>query len=569
MRRRSIKLLLVLSSAALVAGVVFGSDRGSGTQRAVLSSSPDTPAIGAPASAVASTPANAVGSATPVRIASLRALRSQPAVTRKVHEVDEAYPPRQPGSSTRDTVVQRTAKHDMPSPDVTFDGISNLCGCYPPDTNGDVGPNHYMQGVNAHYAIYTKTGTQVVPPTTGNTLFTGTSFCGTHNNGDPIVLYDQFAQRWMASQFAFNSTSQGPFYQCIAVSTSSDPTAGWCAYQFVVHQTKFNDYPKFGIWPAQNSYTMTAPEFNGNGGQGVWGFERDQMISCQTARMVYQDMVNLDPTLPRILPADADGSTPPPNGAPEPIVTDNDDGAGYPADQIDIWNATMTWGGTPTISVTHEGVLPVASFDQDVGCGGGRTSIPQPGTSVRVGALPNRPMYRAAYRNYGSYQALAWDHTVDANAPSGNRAGIRWYELRKTTGNWAVQNQGTFGPADGLYRWMGSAAMDGDGNLAAGYSIGNGTAPNYPSLAYAGRLASDAPNTLGQGEAILHMGTGSQTATGSRWGDYSMMSTDPVDDCTFWYTTEYLQTTGPNPWRTRIGSFRFPTCGGPPPPPPP
>jgi hypothetical protein len=306
--------------------------------------------------------------------------------------------------------------------------------------------------VNTHYAIYTKTGAQVVPPTAGNTLFTGTPFCGSHKNGDPIVLYDQFAHRWMVSQFALDSTTQRPFYQCIAVSNSSDPTAGWCAYEFLVHQTKFNDYPKFGIWPAQNSYTMTAPQFNSTGGQGVWGFERDRMLACQTARFVYQDMVSLDPTLPRILPADADGL-----------------------------------------------VAPAAPFDQDVGCGGGRTCIPQPGTSVRVDALPNRPMYRLAYRNYGSYQALAWDHTVDADAPSGNRAGIRWYELRKTGATWAIHNQGTFGPSDGLYRWMGAAAMDHDGNLAIGYSIGSGT-DTFPSIAYAGRLAG--------GRSAQHVGSG-------------------------------------------------------------
>ena len=169
-------------------------------------------------------------------------------------------------------------------------------------------------------------------------------------------------------------------------------------------------------------------------------------------------------------------------------------------------------------------------------------------------------MYRLAYRNFGSYQALAFVHTVDADAPNGNRAGMRWYELRKTTGNWGIGNQGTFGPADGLYRWMGAAAMDQDGDLAIGYSIGNGTAPNYPGIAYAGRLATDPPDTLGQGEATLHIGTGSQTGPAFRWGDYSMMTTDPVDDCTFWYTTEYLNTTGRNPWRTRIGSFKFPSC---------
>ena len=273
------------------------------------------------------------------------------------------------------------------------------------------------------------------------------------------MLYDQFAQRWMVSQFAFNSTSQGPFYQCIAVSNSSDPTAGWCAYEFLVHQTKFNDYPKFGIWPAQNSYTMTAPQFNSTGGQGVWGFERDKMIACQTARFVYQDMVALDPTLPRILPADADGPVAPPDGTPAadrhrrgrrrrlPGRPDRD------LERDDDLGRDARRSRSPTRAISRW-----RAFDQDVGCGGGRTCIPQPGTSVRVDALPNRPMYRAAYRNFGSFQALAWDHTVDADAPSGNRAGIRWYELRKTTGNWGIQNQGTFGPSrrplplDGLGR---------------------------------------------------------------------------------------------------------------------
>ena len=383
MRGGYVRLALLLASGLCVAVVVFAAAKSTNRQPVAASNgSPDAPAVGAPASSVKASPSQMVGIAQPVRVPPLRTLKSKPPKYGPVPETDfESYPTRQPGSSTRDTVVQGSApKSRMPSPDLTFDGIANLCGCYPPDTEGDVGPNHYMEWVNAHYAIYTKTGTQVVPPTTGNTIFTGTPFCGSHNNGDPIVLYDQFAQRWMVSQFAFNSTSQGPFYQCIAVSNSSDPTAGWCAYEFLVHQTKFNDYPKFGIWPAQNSYTMTAPQFNSTGGQGVWGFERDKMIGCQTARFVYQDMVSLDPTLPRILPADADGPVAPPDGTPQPIVTDEDDGAGFPADRIVIWNATMTWGGSPSITLTHELDLPVAAFDQDVGCAGGRTCIPQPGT---------------------------------------------------------------------------------------------------------------------------------------------------------------------------------------------
>jgi len=172
----------------------------------------------------------------------------------------------------------------MPSPILTFDGIANLCGCYPPDTEGDVGPNHYMEWVNLHYAVYTKAGAQVVPPTTGNTIFTGTPFCGSHNNGDPIVLYDQFAHRWLASQLAYpNYPNPGPYYQCVAFSSTDDPTGTWCAYEFVALQSKLNDYPKFGVWPTQHAYMFTVNQFSepGDGWAGVGVFALEQRIFGQ------------------------------------------------------------------------------------------------------------------------------------------------------------------------------------------------------------------------------------------------------------------------------------------------
>ncbi len=167
-------------------------------------------------------------------------------------------------------------------------------------------------------------------------------------------------------------------------------------------------------------------------------------------------------------------------------------------------------------------------------------------------------MYRMAYRNFGDHQSIVVNHTVDVGA---DRAGIRWYDLTKTSGNWSINQQSTYAPSDGLHRWMGSSAMDQDGNMAIGFSIGNGTAPNYPSIKYVGRLATDPPNELPQAEELLIAGTGSQTHSAGRWGDYSMLATDPVDDCTFWFTTEYIQTTSSANWKTRIGSFKFPTCG--------
>ena len=311
------------------------------------------------------------GYATPGRILPLRTLKTA-----------RGYSGESSGARLREYPARLTGQqHDRPGrpaqraggPDAAADPelrrINNLCGCYPPDTEGDVGPNHYMQWVNLHYAVYSKTGTLLVGPNPGEQALPGAlPYCGTQNSGDPIVLYDQYAGRWMASQFAFDSTGRGPFYQCIAVSNTSDPTGAWCAYEFLVHPVKFNDYPKFGIWPAQNTYTMTAPQFNSNGGQGVWGFERDKMLACQTAGMAYQDLVTFDANLPRILPADADGATTPPVNAPQPIVTDNDDGAGFPDDRVDVMKAVFTWSPTPSVNVTREGYLPTADFDQNLGC---------------------------------------------------------------------------------------------------------------------------------------------------------------------------------------------------------
>ncbi len=288
MRRTPIKLLLALGSAIVVTAVVFGSANGSSTQQvAATHGSADSVAAGTLVSSKAtSSPAKMHGYATPVRVPAAPRLssRRRTASGKLRSPTSRAYLERLPGSSTTDPVVQRSApKGQMPPPIQNFEGINNLCGCYPPDTEGDVGPNHYMQWVNLHYAIYSKTGSLLVGPHPGNTLFPGLPNCGTLNRGDPIVLYDQFAGRWMANQFAFVSSGSGPFYQCIAVSTTNDPTGTWCAYEFLVHPVKFNDYPKFGIWPTQNTYTMTAPQFNSTGGQGIWGFERDKMLACQTA----------------------------------------------------------------------------------------------------------------------------------------------------------------------------------------------------------------------------------------------------------------------------------------------
>ncbi|HSB02372.1 MAG TPA: hypothetical protein VLE49_17100 [Anaerolineales bacterium] len=463
------------------------------------------------------------------------------------------------GNKFTDPVLQRTEPGlalNIPTPLQNFDGVNNVNGVLPPDTNGDVGPNHYVQWVNLSFAIYSKSGALLYGPAAGNTLWSGFGGpCQTSNDGDPIVQYDHLADRWMMSQFALPNYPSGPFYQCIAVSQTGDPTGAWYRYAFQISATKLNDYPKFGVWP--DGYYMSVNQFVGNtwGGAGVVAFERSKMLLGQPAQAIYFDLFAVDPNLGGMLPSDLDGPAPA-AGTPNYFLQVDDNGFGYPQDQIEVWQFSANWSNPGASTFTQATVLPTAAFDSDM-CAGSRNCIPQQGTSVKLDAISDRLMYRLQYRNFGSYQALVLNNTVDTN--SANHAGIRWYELRNTGGGWNIRQQGTFSP-DTAHRWMGSIAMDGSGNIALGYSISSSTM--FPAIRYTGRLAGDALGQMTQGEGTIINGTGAQTHSASRWGDYSSLSVDPVDDCTFWYTNEYVQTTGSSPWRTRIGSFQLPGCGG-------
>jgi uncharacterized repeat protein (TIGR01451 family) len=450
-----------------------------------------------------------------------------------------------------------------------FEGINNLDNVYPPDTQGDIGydsdtgKKYYVQWVNFHYAVWdvTVTPTLIFGPLAGNTLWSGFGGdCQTANDGDPITLYDPIAQRWLMSQFALNN----PFYQCIAISATSDPTGAWHRYAFRWKDGNgidtFNDYGKFGVWP--DGYYFTAIQFNSAGtiykGAGAAVFERSAMLSGITATMIYFDLFAADPNLGGMLPADFDGTNLPPANSPN-YFAEVDDSAldSVPVDSLRIWKFHTDWT-TPTNSTLGASggaanyTLTVATYNS-LPC---EQCVPQPGTAQKLQVVADRLMYRLAYRNFGDHEALVVNHTVVADGV--DRAGIRWYEVRGLSGSPSIYQQGTFAPGDGLYRWMGSAAMDHNGNLAIGYSVGSDSL--YPSIRVTGRLATDITGTLPQGEAVIITGTGAQTGPDGRWGDYSMLSIDPVDDCTFWYTQEYIQTTGSANWRTRIASFKFPGC---------
>ncbi|MEJ5308969.1 MAG: carboxypeptidase regulatory-like domain-containing protein [Anaerolineae bacterium] len=453
----------------------------------------------------------------------------------------------------------------MPAPLASFDGLGNINGAHPPDTQGDIGydpatgKKYYVQWVNLSFAIWDVTGTptQVYGPVNGNTLWQGFGGpCETTNHGDPITLFDPIANRWLMSQFSVN----GPYYQCIAISQTANPTGAWYRYAFQVSATKMNDYPHFGVWP--DGYYMTVNQFTGGsswGGAGVFVFERSKMlVGDPTASFQFFDLYNVNSNFGGMLPSDLDGSTLPPAGAPNYFAEVDDSTWIGPNDAMRIWEFHVDWANPNNTTFGVNGqpnaVLPVAEWTPL--CINTRACIPQPGTTVKLDAIGDRLMYRLAYRNFGDHEALVVNHTVNAG---GNLAGVRWYEVRDPGGTPVIYQQGTYAP-DSTHRWMGSVAMDGQGNMALGYSVSSSSV--YPSVRYTGRLASDPLGTMPQGEASLVVGSGYQTSPYNRWGDYSMLGIDPVDDCTFWYTQEYMATSGYATWSTRIGSFRFPNCLG-------
>jgi hypothetical protein len=352
------------------------------------------------------------------------------------------------------------------------------------------------------------------------------------------------------TQFALPYYPSGPFYQCVAVSATGDPTGAYHRYAFSF--PVMNDYPKFGVW--RDAYYMTINQFAAGSflwrGAGVVAFERDKMLLGQAARMIYKDMYSVDPNLGGMLPSDVDG-VPPPAGTPNYVMQFDDN-----PDQMQIWAFTANWT-TGTGTVSKVATLPLPALDSGFACGSSyRDCIPQPGTTERLDALSDRLMYRLQYRNFGGYETFVTNHTVDIDGM--NHAGVRWYEIRRANNVFSLHQSGTFAP-DANHRWMASAAMDQSGGIGIAYNVASATL--YPSVRYTGRLASSPPGQMDQGEADIIGGGGSQTHSASRWGDYSNVSVDPSDGCTFWATLEYMPATSSAGWRTRIAAFKLPGCG--------
>ena len=449
---------------------------------------------------------------------------------------------------------------------LSFDGLSNADNSTviggrvaPPDTDGAVGPNHYVQMVNLIFAVYDKnTGALLGGPWPNNQPWIAANTndaCEDTNDGDPIVLYDQLANRWLISQFALPNFPNGPFYECIAVSQTADPLGSWYVYTFKISDTKMNDYPKIGVWP--DGYYMSVNQFDATNalnwaGTGVAAFERSAMLAGSASpKMVYFD--NASDQIGGLLPSNLQGTTTPAAGTPNYFVQMADDAWGFPADFLQVWEFHVDWATPANSTFTQKVALPTAPFDSTL-CDYSRDCIPQPGTTQRVDAISDRLMNLLQYRRFTNHQSMVVNHTVDVG---GDHAGIRWYELRNTGSGWSIYQQGDYAP-DSDHRWMGSIALDSQGNILLGYSKSSST--TYPSVGYTGRLAGDPLNSMTQGENPLVNGGGSQLGV-NRWGDYSAMVVDPNDDCVFWYTQEYVKATGNWNWDTRIGAAKIPSCG--------
>jgi len=419
---------------------------------------------------------------------------------------------------------------------------------YPTDANGTAGPNHYMEVYNLQYMIFDKSGNTVAGPTDMNTLFNGVTGAE-YNDGDPIILYDENADRWFAAEFSVSGSND---YMLMAVSVTNDPTGQWYAYSFDVDDMP--DYMKFGVW--QDGYYMAD---NNSNGDDIYVFERDVMLQGgSNPKMVGFDNPNRPNSgFHTLQPLDNDGQWAP-SGTPGMFITINDDAWGGGGDELWLFELQVDWNNTANSTFQRTQVISVPSFDSEFNTSSYMDDITQEGTSQKLDAIPQVLMFRAQYRNFGNEQTIVACHTVDVDG--NDHAGIRWYELTNTGSGWSLRQSGTYAP-DATNRWMGSIAMNGNHEIALAYAVAGSN--TYTGLRFAGQSAAEHANASGVldiPETVIVNGQGAQTNT-NRWGDYFQLSVDPTDDRTFWFTGQYVSSS--TSLQTRNCEFRFQDEGDP------
>jgi hypothetical protein len=453
------------------------------------------------------------------------------------------------GSSGTDSAVQSSATTPLGATlDQSFQGVgvpNYTPNSIPPDPNGSVGANEFVETVNSDMTVFNKSGGTVAGPAAINSIWSGTtSPCAGTDVSDPIVLYDKQANQWIVMQLA--SISAAPYYICVAVSTTSAAEGSW--YRWAYNWgSSLPDYPKLGVWP--DGYYFAVNDFYlGSLFQGAAACVLDRATMLNGTSGNGQCYYNSS-SVASLLPADLDGAVPglsgttqaPPAGTPGMFMN-------FGNNALNLFQYHIDWSNLNSSTWTGPITEAVPSFSE--ACGGG-TCVPQASTSQQLASLGDRLMFRLAYRNFGTYQSLVVDHSTVGSGT----AAVRWYELRNpSSAGFTVYQASSYAP-DSTYRWMGSMAQDRFGDIAAGYSASSGSIS--PQIRYTARAVGDPLNTL-RLEATVPITTGSQTNY-NRWGDYTSMSIDPSDDCTFWYTNEYQATTGYY-WSTWVTAFKMLGC---------
>jgi hypothetical protein len=428
---------------------------------------------------------------------------------------------------------------------VEFDGIPSP-GYAPSDSNLAVGPTDIVETVNVQFAVYSKSGALLAGPTNIQSLFTPLGGdCGTGTYGDPIVLYDRQADRWLISNIGSGSTTS----ECVAVSQTNNPAGAYNLYSYSFG-ANLNDYPKLSTWATASNSAYLATfnifqNFESFIGADICGLDRTKMLAGNSSAAMLCQMTPSGEF--SYLPSDMDGPTPPVDGTPGLFITwqNNSPGQLYLRKlTLNFASSTATLSAPTTISVAND----------TLACSNGGTCVPQPGTTQTLDTLGDRMMYRFAIRHFSDHDRAVVNHAV----ANGSQVGVRWYELYDPAGTVTLNQQGTFAP-DATYRWMGSMAEDKNADIALGYSASSSSI--HPAIRFTGRIPSDPLGTM-ETEASILESTGSQTSGLSRWGDYTAMQIDPTDDCTFWYVDQYEKTSGTYNWHTGIASFVFSSCSG-------
>ena len=436
-------------------------------------------------------------------------------------------------------------------PELIFDAATS--GSTPTDPTGAAGPNHYVNAWNSSFAIYDKEGNLLSPPASLSSL--GGTFTD-EDLGDPIVVYDEFADRFLITQYSDKPRNEGAFL--VAVSKGPDPVNdGWYTYRFGTNT--FPDYPKFFVWSDGYYITTNKDQRSPGTNEVVYVLERDKMLLGEEAQHIGFPLPGISVNA-FYSPAGffAVGDELPPQGNSPIIYFQDDSWMGVNEDHLKIWLINVDWEnpGSSTIEESQElgsgdGVTPFNStFD-----GGSFVNLPQPGDTFDVDALQGAIMYMTPYRRFPTHNSVVFNFVVDIDATAAEHAGIRWYELRQDSdgGPWRVHQEGTYAP-DNSDRWCASMGIDKFGNIGMGFTVLNNSPVNpiFPSLRYTGRFAGDPPGQMTIKETSIVEGESPDPSF--RYGDYAHLTTDPVDGVTFWYIGEYFEG---ELRKNRVGVFRL------------